>query len=129
MSIRQPVKISVAGREYKVTPNFAFIDKVEERFDLVSFATRLEAGEFRISDIVHVLHSALVENGHDVDRNRLGDLILENQDFDKAAQSCADLVGAVFGAGPEKELPENAGGDEGEQSGKKDEPSSLSTTE
>ena len=102
--VRKEVEFQLAGKTYRVIPNFHFVDMVETRFDFDSYAQRLSLGKTRISDIAWVIYSSLKANGHDVEYNKVGDLVLETP-LPEIAKVTADLIGAVLYNGPEKPLP------------------------
>lgn len=102
--VRKEVEFQLAGKTYRVVPNFHFVDMVETRFDFDSYAQRLSLGKTRISDIAWVVYSALKANGHDFEYNAVGELVLQTPLAD-IAKVTADLIGAVLYNGPEKPLP------------------------
>ena len=102
--VRKEIEFSLAGKIYRVTPNFQFVDLVETRFDFDSYAQRLSLGKTRISDIAWIIYSALRSNGNDLEYNKVGDLVLETP-LAEIAKTTADLIGAVLYNGPESPLP------------------------
>lgn len=102
--VRKEIEFSLAGKIYRVIPNFHFVDMVESRFDFDSYAQRLSLGKTRISDIAWVVYSALKSNGNDVEYNKVGDLVLETP-LPEIAKVTAELIGAVLYNGPESPLP------------------------
>lgn len=102
--VRKEIEFSLAGKIYHVIPNFQFVDLVETRFDFDSYAQRLSLGKTRISDIAWIIYSVLRSNGHDMEYNKVGDLVLDTP-LPEIAKTTADLIGAVLYNGPEKPLP------------------------
>lgn len=102
--VRKEVEFQLAGKTYRVVPNFHFVDMVETRFDFDSYAQRLSLGKTKISDIAWVVYAALKANGHDFEYNAVGELVLQTP-LPEIAKVTADLIGAVLYNGPEKPLP------------------------
>lgn len=102
--VRKEIEFTLAGKIYRVVPNFQFVDLVETRFDFDSYAQRLSLGKTRISDIAWIIYSALKANGNDVEYSKVGDLVLQTP-LPEIAKTTADLIGAVLYNGPETPLP------------------------
>lgn len=102
--VRKEIEFELAGKTYRVIPNFYFVDMVETRFDFDSYAQRLSLGKTKLSDIAWVIYSALKANGHDLEYNKVGEMVLDSP-LPNIAKVTADLIGAVLYNGPEKALP------------------------
>lgn len=95
------IEVNLLGKVVEVKPDFAFVDRVEQRFDLLSFVRSMETGKPRMGDVAWILTCALRCGGvDDVDYIKVGNEVLSNQvDCFRIA---GELVRSVLSAGPEK---------------------------
>lgn len=110
-------KLEDDGQEYEVTPNWAYIDHVEQAItSQYDVQVNLESGRYRWREIANVIYSALVTGGYNVEYGEV---------FESCRQmglgECAIIAGKIIMAAsnvdPEtiSEVPETIS--EGEQVG------------
>jgi hypothetical protein len=92
--------IDFDGKSVEVRVNFDFIDRVEERFDLMSFVNSVRANKPRIKDIAWVIYSALRASGINKEYSEVGQIVMD--DFTNAAAAAGEIVLAALASGPEK---------------------------
>lgn len=120
--MRRVIEITVGGKDYKVKADFATIERIEDRFDLMTFLRAIQAYKTRTKDVAWVLYCALSAAGYDVKYQDIGDVVLN--DFEGCATAAAEIAAEAFGAGPEKQSKKKSKG-----TAAADTPESESTTE
>ena len=98
--MKRKIDISFGGKEYTVKADFATIDRIEQKFDMMSFLRSMQQYKARARDIAWVLYCALIEAGEKVQYNEIGDTVLD--DFEACATAATEIVAAALGSGPEK---------------------------
>ena len=98
--MRRKISISFDGKTYYVTPNFAVVERIEQRFDFMSFLRSIQTYKAKTKDIAWVLYSAITESGYDEKYSDIGECVLS--DLEGASGAAAEIVVEALGAGPEK---------------------------
>ena len=98
--MRRRIGVTFNGREYQVSPSFAVIERIEQRFDLYSFMQSVAARSGRTRDIAWVLYCSLAEAGEDIAYADVGEIVLD--DIGAAMAAAVDIVSAAISGGPEK---------------------------
>ena len=119
--MRRKMEIVLGGKTYEVSADFATIERIEQRFDIMSFLRSVQLYKPKIRDIAWVLYSAVKEAGHELSYNEIGDMVLD--DMEGASYYAAQIVSDALGAKPEKVSKKKV--DKGEQT---DSPQSGSST-
>ncbi len=105
--MRRKIDIEFADKKYTVAPTFAVIEKIEQKFDLMSYLRSVQAYRVRVKDVAWILYCAITESGDDIQYPYIGDLVLS--DFDGATVAATDIVTEAISAGPEKKSKKKAG--------------------
>lgn len=92
--------ITVGGKEYTVRPDFATIEKIEQRFDIMTFMSTIMSQRPKLSQIAWVLYSAIVVYGHEVKYEDIGNAVIE--DVEGCSVTAAELLSEMVSASPEK---------------------------
>ena len=73
------VTLELGGEAYVLTPSFGAVCGIEERIgsNLFEFGRRLEVAQISAAELIDFAHACIAEAGHEVTRERLGDLIVE----------------------------------------------------
>jgi hypothetical protein len=119
--MKRKFDIAFSGETYEVSSNFAVVERIEQRFDMMSFLRSIQSYRAKTKDIAWVIYCALVEAGYDDAYSNIGEKVLS--DIEGSTAAAADIISAALGAGPEK-MPKKKEAPETERS-----PESESTTE
>lgn len=98
--MKRTIQIEFGGTEYTVRPDFAVIERVEQRFDLYTFMRSVSSMHSKARDVAWVLYCALAEAGEDVTYRDIGDQVLTN--IGEATNAAAEIVAGAIDGGPEK---------------------------
>lgn len=94
------IEVKFNDTEYTVAPNFAVIERIEQRFDLMSFLRSIQMAKTRTRDVAWVLFCALAESGYKDTYSDIGQLVLD--DLETTTVAAAEIVSSALGAGPEE---------------------------
>ena len=104
--MKRKIDIEFAGKKYTVSPTFAVIEKIEQKFDLMSFLRSVQGYRARVKDVAWILYCAITESGEEVQYPEIGELSLS--DFDGATVAATEIVTEAVSAGPEKKSKKKA---------------------
>lgn len=93
--------ITFSGNEYTVSPEFKVIERIEQKFDLMSFLRSIQMARAKTRDIAWVLYCALNEAGYKDAYSDIGQAVLD--DLESTTVAAAELVSVALGAGPESQ--------------------------
>lgn len=100
--IRYHVRFKLGDVEYEVTPQFLFIDHVEQEIEsLGSVGVHLEKGDYRFSELAHVIHSALVTSGYNLSYQYVGQTMMDEWDLLDMAIIAGKIVMASRNVDPD----------------------------
>ena len=76
---RREVTLQLGAENYVLTPSFGAVCGVEERIgtNLFQLGQRLESVQISARELIDFAHACIAEAGHEVTRERLGELIVE----------------------------------------------------
>lgn len=94
------IEVKFNDTEYTVAPSFAVIERIEQRFDLMSFLRSIQMAKTRTRDVAWVLFCALAEAGYKESYADIGQMVLD--DLETTTVAAAELVSSALGAGPEE---------------------------
>ena len=96
------VIVKLNGKEYECKPNFAFIERVEERFTLLEFLHATTKANIKISQVAWVIYSALRANDYEVEYSKVGEEVVK--ELAEANISAIELVSGSLQGGPKQEI-------------------------
>lgn len=101
--VRYRVTFTMGGKEYTVIPDFQYIDHVEQSIESqYKIGRNLETGNYRHSEIAHVIHSALVTAGYnDLTYQDVGQLVMDELGLSDASIIAGQIVMASQNVNPE----------------------------
>lgn len=97
------VEITIDGTEYTVACDFAVVERIEQRFDLMSFLREIQAYRTKIKNVAWVLHAGLLSADAKLTYNEVGEWARLN--LEEATAAASKIVTAILNAGPEKQSP------------------------
>ena len=93
-AISKETQFDFDGVVYNCKSNFAFLNRVEQRLNLVLYSRLAESGTSRVSDIAWIIYSAVSLKGYAGSYEAVGDVVM--QDFKKHAEIAGTLIAACF---------------------------------
>lgn len=104
--MKRKIDIKFGDKEYTVSADFATVERIEGKFDMMGFLRSIQTYRARTKDIAWVLYCAVNEAGYDDKYKDIGEAVLD--DLELATTAAAEIVASAFGAGPEKKVKKNA---------------------
>lgn len=100
--MREAAVIVLKGSVYKVTPDFALICDIEDELGgIAGLAARFSKGEWKISELVTLIHMLLQAAGRTDDYKELGDAIL-SEGVESHVVSVSRFFSVILGRGKEE---------------------------
>lgn len=98
--MKRTIDIKLGESEYTVKADFATIERIEERFDMMTFLRSMQSYKTKTRDVAWVLYCAIINAGYELKYADIGQSVLD--DFENATTGAAEIVASALGAGPEK---------------------------
>ena len=101
---RGEVTLNLGGETHVLVPSFGAVCEIEEKIgaNLFNMGRRLELVEVSARDLIDFAHACVTQAGHKVDKERLGELIVEagtHTVIEALTEFCRNYA---FGGRPEK---------------------------
>jgi hypothetical protein len=104
--MRRSVDIAFNGKTYTVKPTFSTIERIEQRFDMLSFLRSVQMYRSKVKDVAWILYVVLSESGESLTYEEVGEVVLD--DIAEATAAAGEVIAAAVSAGPEKMPKETA---------------------
>lgn len=99
--MREAAVIALKGCAYKVTPDFALVCDIEDELGgIAGLAARFSKGEWKVSELVTLVHMLLQAAGRTDDYRELGNAIL-SEGVDGHVASVSRFFGLILAGGKE----------------------------
>lgn len=99
------IEIVINEKTYEVKPNFDFVDRLEQRLDIMGFMGSVENGRPKLTDVAWVITSAVRSTGKEIEYSYIGEEVVK--DWAGMLNTSAKLVAAILSGGPEKKPQDN----------------------
>lgn len=111
--MKRKFEITLSGETFEVSSTFAVVERIEQRFDMMSFLRSIQSYRAKMSHIAWVIFCATVEAGYDKTYTDIGELV--QNDFQGGVSSASSVVENALNTGPEK-MPKKKEAQETEES-------------
>lgn len=98
--MRRKMEIVLGGKTYEVRADFATVERIEQRFDLMSFLRSVQTYKTKVKDVAWILYCAINEAGNSVPYNEVGTLVID--EMGSASVYATEIVSEALSARPEK---------------------------